>query len=67
MRYIVVDSAEFTYPDQMTYPTAAAAVTVDAPRGGMATFQILLDGLMADHVKESWLPDAIYNDPAVKE
>ena len=67
MRYIVVDSAEFTYPDQMRYPTAASAVTLDAPRGGMATFQILLDGLTADHVKENWLPEAIYNDPKVLE
>ena len=33
MRYIVVDSAECTYPDQMSYPSAAKAITVDAPRG----------------------------------
>ncbi len=67
MRYIVVDSAEFTYPDQMNYPSAAKTVTVEAPRGGWATFQILLDGLHADHRRENWLPESIYNDPAVRE
>ena len=60
MRYIVVDTAEYTYPDIFDYPTASESVLLDTPRGTFATFQILLDGLCADHVKENWLPREIY-------
>ena len=66
MRYRVVDSAEFTYPDQWAYPSASDALVLDAPRGALATFQILLDGLTPDHVKENWLPDGIYKDEALR-
>jgi len=67
MKYIVVDSAEFTYPDQMEYLSSSDCVVVDAPRGSYATFQILLSGLYADFCKENWLPESIYNDPALLE
>lgn len=67
MRYVVVDSAEFTYPDQWEYASAADCITVDTPRGTWATFQILLGGLCADHVKPSWLPEAIYKDASLLE
>ena len=67
MRYLVVDCAEFTYPDRLEYASASQAVTLDSPRGTLAAFQILLDGLCADHVKPNWLPDAIYTDDALKE
>ncbi len=36
MRYVVVDSAEFTYPDRFDYPSASAAVVLDTPRGKKA-------------------------------
>ena len=45
MRYTIVDAAEFTYPDRWEYPTSSNAVTLHAPRGTYAGFQILLDGL----------------------
>lgn len=67
MRYTVVDAAEFTYPDQMCYPTSTGAIVLDAARGSYAGFQILLDGLTVDHVKESWLPEEVYKDPALLE
>ena len=67
MRYLIVDSAEFTYPDRMSYPSAAKSITLDAPRNSCATFQILIDGLTADHVRENWLPETIYRDPALLE
>ena len=53
MCYVVVDSAEFTYPDQLNYPSANSEIILDAARGGYATFQILIDGLKADHKKEN--------------
>ncbi len=67
MRYVVVDTAEFTYPDRFDYPTASASAALDTPRGTLATFQILLDGLCADHVKANWLPREIYHDDALWE
>ena len=65
MRYVVVDTAEYTYPDRWEYPTASDSVALDTPRGTHATFQILVNGLFADHIKENWLPDAIYKDAAI--
>ncbi len=66
MRYITVDSMEFTYPDMFSYKTMSDVIKGEAPRGGMITFQVLLNGLKADHVKARWLPDAIYEDEKVK-
>ena len=67
MYYVVVDSAEFTYPDRMEYATATDRIVLDAPRNSYATFQILLSGLHPNHKKESWLPDAIYTNPVLRE
>ena len=67
MRYIIVDSAEFTYPDRWEYPTASDTVVLDAPRGTYATFQVLLDGLHAEYRVENWLPESIYHDPDLLE
>ncbi|MBR4942048.1 MAG: hypothetical protein IKZ19_08625, partial [Clostridia bacterium] len=65
MRYTVVDSAEFTYPDQWNYQSSSESVLLDTPRGGYATFQILLDGLTADHCKENWIPETVYDESEV--
>ena len=67
MRYTVVDSAEFTYPDRWEYPTASDTVVLHAPRGTFATFQILLAGLREDHRVKNWLPESIYHDSALLE
>lgn len=67
MRYVVVDSAEFTYPDRFDYPSASTAIELDTPRGTYATFQILLGGLCTDHIRQNWLPEAIYKDQALWE
>lgn len=48
MKYTVVDSSEFTYPDRWEYATSSDKADVFAPRGGYATFQVLLDGLPGD-------------------
>ena len=42
MRYIVVDAAEYTYPGEWNYQSAANAVTLDTPRRTYAATQILL-------------------------
>ena len=42
MRYIVVDAAEYTYPGEWSYRSAANAVTLDTPRRTYAATQILL-------------------------
>ena len=67
MRYIVVDSAEFTYPDRWDYPSASERAVLDTPRGGYATFQILLDGIKADRIVENWLPEIIYKSEELRD
>lgn len=67
MRYVIVDSAEFTYPDRMDYSTATKCILLDAPRNAYATFQMLISGLQPNHKKENWLPRAIYTDPALQK
>ena len=67
MKYTVVDSAEFTYPDIIEYPSSSDAVLLDTARKGYATFQILLSGLSADRRVENWLPERIYKDPEVQK
>ncbi|MDD4774276.1 MAG: DUF4091 domain-containing protein [Eubacteriales bacterium] len=52
LKYTVVDSSEFTYPDRWAYASSADKAEVFAPRGGYATFQILLDGLPEDGAVE---------------
>ncbi len=42
MKYTIVSSAEFTYPDVWEYPSAAATIDTFAARRSYATFQILL-------------------------
>lgn len=48
MKYTVVDSAEYTYPDRFDYATGSNSAKVITPRGGYASFQIVLGGLPAD-------------------
>ena len=60
MRYIVVDTAEFTYPDRFESQTASDRVLLDTPRGTFATLQILVDGLCADMKVPNHLPREIY-------
>lgn len=67
MRYTIVDAAEFTYPDRWEYPTSSNTVTLHAPRGTYAGFQILLDGLWEEYRVKNWLPESIYHDPALKK
>ena len=67
MRYRVVDSAEFTYPDRFEYEPASAEVKIDAARGSYATVQILLDGLKPDFVRENWIPEEIYKSEELME
>ena len=67
MRYVVVDSAEFTYPDRFEYESASERIVIDAARGSYATFQILIDGLTPDRVKENWLPESIYKSDELIE
>ena len=67
MRYTVVDAAEFTYPDRWDYATGGDRIVVEAPRGGKATFQILLEGLTADRKKENWLTREVYQSEALWE
>ncbi len=67
MRYVVVDATEFTYPDIIDYESAQSSISLDVARGGYATFQILIDGLKADHKKENWIPEDIYKDEKVLE
>ncbi len=50
MKYNVVSSAEFTYPDLWDYPSAAQTVDVFGARGGFAAFQLLLGGCESDSV-----------------
>ncbi len=42
MKYNVVSSAEFTYPDVWEYPSSSQSIDVFAARGSWASFQILL-------------------------
>ena len=42
MKYNVVSSVEFTYPDIWDYPSSAQVIDTFAARGSYATFQILL-------------------------
>lgn len=67
MKYTVVDSMEFTYPDVMEYKTSACEILGEAVRGARFTFQILLEGLDVDFVKKTWLPDEIYLIEKIKK
>ena len=51
MKYTVVSSVEYTYPDVWDYPTAGNTVDVFAARGGYASFQVLLGDRTSDTVK----------------
>lgn len=42
MKYTVVSSAEFTYPDVWEYPSSASAIDTFGARGSFATYQLLL-------------------------
>ncbi|MBQ8187211.1 MAG: DUF4091 domain-containing protein [Clostridia bacterium] len=42
MKYSVISSAEFTYPDVWDYPSASETIDVFSARGGYASFQLLL-------------------------
>ena len=41
MKYTVVSSAEFTYPDVWEYPSSAQTIDTFAARGGFASYQVL--------------------------
>jgi len=45
MKYTVVDSTEFTYPDIFEYATSSDRIELMALRGGYATVQILISDL----------------------
>ena len=45
MKYIIVSSSEWLYPDIQEYSTAAKTIACHAVRGGWLTAQILLTGL----------------------
>ncbi len=67
MRYVVVDAMEFTYPDMMEYNSQSEEIKIESARGSYASFQVLVEGLKVDYVKESWMPEKIYQDDATKE
>lgn len=48
MKYTVVSSAEFTYPDIWDYESSADKADIFAARGGFATCQILVDDMKSD-------------------
>ena len=50
MQYIVVSSAEFTYPDRFDYPSASEIIDVFAARGGYAAWQLLLRGIQSPEI-----------------
>lgn len=54
MRYTVVSSAEYTYPDIWEYPSAAKTVDTFSARGGYASFQILLGEMGSPEVTVSF-------------
>ena len=41
MKYTVVSSAEFTYPDVWEYPSSAQTIDTFSARGGFASYQVL--------------------------
>jgi hypothetical protein len=61
MKYNVVSSAEFTYPDIWDYPSAAQVIDTFAARGSYASFQLLLGGRADAAVSVSFgkLPDGV--------
>ncbi len=61
MEYIIVSSAEFTYPDLFDYPSASASIDIFAARGSYACFQVLLRGLLSPEVSISFrgLPEGV--------
>lgn len=54
VKYTVVSSAEYTYPDIWEYPTAAQAADTFSARGGYASFQLLLGDMAAPGVTVSF-------------
>ena len=50
MKYNVVSSAEFTYPDVWEYSSGAQSVEIFGARGGFAAFQLLLGECDTDSV-----------------
>ena len=61
MQYIVVSSAEFTYPDLFDYPSASSAVDAFSARGTYAAWQVLLRGLDSPEadVRFEGLPEGV--------
>ena len=61
MRYTVVSSAEFTYPDIFEYPTSAREADVFSARGGYASWQLLLRDLDTAAVRVEFrsLPEGV--------
>ncbi len=50
MKYTVVSSAEFTYPDVFAYESSSETADVGGARGGYASFQLLLRDVPSDGV-----------------
>ena len=61
MKYAVVSSAEFTYPDRFDYPSSSASIDVFAARGSYACCQVLLRGLWEPAMTVSFrgLPEGV--------
>ena len=60
MKYKVVDSSEWMYPDVTDYATAASAASLTSLRGGFASFQIML----TDAPSEGVVVDVDYSTEA---
>ena len=59
MRYTVVSSAEFTYPDRFEYPSSSKSIGIFGARGGYASFQLLLRGVSHAHPVFEGLPAGV--------
>lgn len=61
MKYTVVSSSEFTYPDIFEYATSSASADIFSARNSYATTQILFSGMETSSVeiKFDGLPDSV--------
>lgn len=61
MQYIIVSSAEFTYPDRFEYQSAASYIDVFSARGAFASFQLLLRDLSCAKISAAFsgLPQGV--------
>ena len=61
MKYSVVSSAEFTYPDRFQYSSSSNFMDIFAARGGYASCQVLLRNLERPQITVDFLdlPDGV--------